>query len=132
MVKNMPGFSAHAVAAGLAVMDDVGQRSEKCWPRPWPQKSRTTEHFARLRHRLLDGMADIAGGGAGLHHPPMPRIMRFIGDFQSAFRAFRLISPTGYMRLVSPCQPSTITVTSILTMSPSRSSLSPGMPWQTT
>ena len=33
---------------------------------------------------------------------------------------------------VSPCQPSTITVTSMLAMSPSRSGRSPGMPWQTT
>ena len=36
------------------------------------------------------------------------------------------------MRLESPCQPSTISVTSMLTMSPSRSGLSFGMPWQTT
>ena len=36
------------------------------------------------------------------------------------------------MRLESPCQPSRIRVTSILTMSPSRSGLSFGMPWQTT
>src|ERR1043166_2166093 len=32
-------------------------------------------------------------------------------------RAFSLTSPTRYMRLVSPCQPSTMTVTSMLTMS---------------
>ena len=37
------------------------------------------------------------------------------------------------MRLVSPCQPSLITVTSMLTMSPSFSTLpSLGMPWQMT
>ena len=35
------------------------------------------------------------------------------------------------MRLVSPCQPSLITVTSMLTMSPFFSGLSLGMPWQT-
>ena len=41
--------------------------------------------------------------------------------------------PTKYMRLVSPCQPSLITVTSMLTMSPSFSTLaSLGMPWQIT
>ncbi len=41
--------------------------------------------------------------------------------------------PTQYMRLVSPCQPSLITVTSMLTMSPSFSTLaSLGMPWQMT
>jgi len=36
------------------------------------------------------------------------------------------------MRDESPCQPSTMRVTSMLTMSPSRSGLSLGMPWQTT
>ena len=35
------------------------------------------------------------------------------------------------MRLVSPCQPSLMTVTSMLTMSPFFSGLSFGMPWQT-
>ena len=40
--------------------------------------------------------------------------------------ARRETSPTRYMRLESPCQPSTIKVTSILTMSPSRSGLSVG------
>ena len=42
-------------------------------------------------------------------------------------------SPTTNMRLVSPYQPSSITVTSMLAMSPSRSRLSSlGMPWLTT
>jgi hypothetical protein len=37
------------------------------------------------------------------------------------------------MRLVSPCQPSLMTVTSILMMSPSFSTfVAPGMPWQIT
>ena len=41
--------------------------------------------------------------------------------------------PTKYMRLVSPCQPSLMTVTSMLTMSPSfRTLASLGMPWQMT
>ena len=35
------------------------------------------------------------------------------------------------MRLVSPWQPSLMTVTSMLTMSPLFSTRSPGMPWQT-
>ncbi len=35
------------------------------------------------------------------------------------------------MRLVSPCQPSLMTVTSMLTMSPLLSARSFGMPWQT-
>ena len=41
-------------------------------------------------------------------------------------------SPTMNMRLVSPYQPSLMTVTSMLTMSPFLSGLSFGMPWQTT
>jgi hypothetical protein len=48
---------------------------------------------------------------------------------RSARRATR---PTGYMRLESPCQPSRIRVTSILTISPSFSGLSAGIPWHTT
>jgi len=41
-------------------------------------------------------------------------------------------SPTTNMRLVSPCQPSLMTVMSRLTMSPFFSGLSFGMPWQIT
>ncbi len=41
-------------------------------------------------------------------------------------------SPAKNIFEVSPCQPSLITVTSILRISPSLSFLSPGMPWQTT
>ena len=40
--------------------------------------------------------------------------------------------PTTYMRLLSPCQPSLMTVTSMFRMSPSRSGRSSGMPWHTT
>ena len=46
--------------------------------------------------------------------------------------AFRAIGPITYIRLESPYQPSTMKVTSILTMSPSFRARSPGMPWQTT
>ena len=46
--------------------------------------------------------------------------------------ARRGTSPTRYMREESPCQPSTIRVTSMLTMSPSRSGFFSGRPWQTT
>ena len=61
----------------------------------------------------------------------MPRIID--SNVTSISRSARRgMSPTGYMRLESPCQPSRIKVTSILTMSPSLSGLSPGMPWQTT
>src|SRR5665213_4366818 len=42
------------------------------------------------------------------------------------------IGPIAYIRLESPYQPSTMKVTSTLTMSPSFSARSPGMPWQTT
>ena len=48
-------------------------------------------------------------------------------------RAFGEASPTTKVREVSPCQPSTMGVTSTLTMSPSRSTcFAAGMPWQTT
>jgi hypothetical protein len=40
--------------------------------------------------------------------------------------------PATYIRLVSPNQPSKMTVTSMFRMSPAFSTLSPGMPWQTT
>jgi hypothetical protein len=56
----------------------------------------------------LDGMPDVPGG--------VPRLDR------------RLISPTAYMRLVSPYQPSTISVTSMLRTSPSRNGLALGIP----
>jgi len=46
--------------------------------------------------------------------------------------ALRAIGPIAYIRLESPYQPSTMKVTSMLTMSPSFSGRSPGMPWQTT
>jgi hypothetical protein len=46
-------------------------------------------------------------------------------------RAAIEVSPTMNMRLVSPCQPSLMTVMSMLTMSPFLSGLSFGMPWQT-
>ena len=46
--------------------------------------------------------------------------------------AAMLPSPTMYMRLLSPCQPSLMMVTSMLTMSPFFSGRSSGMPWHTT
>ena len=46
--------------------------------------------------------------------------------------AFRFSAPAAYIRLVSPNQPSRITVTSMFRMSPSFSTFGPGMPWQTT
>ena len=51
-----------------------------------------------------------------------------------AHRRFAAIepSPTTNIRLVSPCQPSLMTVTSMFRVSPSFSGLSFGMPWQTT
>ena len=47
-------------------------------------------------------------------------------------RAAMEVSPTRNMRLLSPCQPSLMTVTSMLTMSLFFSGRSSGMPWQTT
>ena len=47
-------------------------------------------------------------------------------------RVLRAIGPIAYIRLESPYHPSTMKVTSMLTMSPSFSGRSPGMPWQTT
>ena len=40
--------------------------------------------------------------------------------------------PTKNVAFVSPCTPSRKSVTSMLTMSPSRSARSSGMPWQMT
>src|SRR6185437_3558043 len=80
---------------------------------------------------LLDRMADIAQRRAGAHLT-MPSIIA-----SCAVCTSRLAStegaPTKYMREVSPCQPSLITVTSQLMMSPSFSTLPGlGMPWQIT
>ena len=41
-------------------------------------------------------------------------------------------SPTRYVALLSPCTPPMYAVTSRLTMSPSRSTVESGMPWQIT
>ena len=46
--------------------------------------------------------------------------------------ALREGAPATYIRLESPNQPSTTTVTSMLRMSPAFSRFSDGMPWQTT
>ena len=66
----------------------------------------------------LDGVADVAGEGAGADHVDA-RASGTHRSPRSGVRRAALISPTGYMRLESPCQPSTISVTSMLTMSPS-------------
>ncbi len=47
-------------------------------------------------------------------------------------RAFTFGVPAAYMRDVSPCHPSRITVTSMFRTSPFSSFRSLGMPWQTT
>ena len=76
---------------------------------PWPQKSRTTEQRSHFGIDL-DGMADIAGGGARL--PRRPRASGAVGDLEQPLGR-RETLPTGNIRLESPCQPSTIKVTSI-------------------
>jgi hypothetical protein len=84
-----------------------------------------------------------AGLGEGLDGVPMsPRRapgLTFTMPFHMASKVIwhrRLAaiepSPTTNMRLLSPCQPSLMTVTSMLTMSPFFSGLSFGMPWHTT
>ena len=70
---------------------------------------------------------------------PSPEAKRLVDTtFEAMMAGIRAVRPGAgvpakYMRLVSPCQPSLITVTSMLMMSPSAStSCSLGMPWQTT
>ena len=54
-------------------------------------------------------------------------------DVNESRLAFNGGSPAKYIRLVSPCHPSSSGVTSMLTISPSRSTrLSDGIPWHTT
>ena len=52
--------------------------------------------------KALDGMADIAGRGAGLDGGDAPH-HALIGDFDQPLGAARNF-PTAYMRLESPCQ----------------------------
>jgi hypothetical protein len=81
-------------------------------------------------HEGLDGVADIAEVAPG-RIAAMPRI---IDSYVTSISSRALVEawPATYIRLLSPCQPSRITVTSMFTMSPSASTRSPGMPWQTT
>ncbi len=76
-------------------------------------------------------MADVAQGCARTHRTDAAP-HRFVGG-STRRRAITDGVPTKYMRLVSPCQPSLMTVTSILMMSPSFSTFpSLGIPWQMT
>ncbi len=86
----------------------------------------------KLAAETLDFITPEVGPGVTTE-----RLDRVCHDFIVGHGA--VAAPLGYrgfpmknMRLVSPCQPSRITVTSILMISPSRSTFrSPGMPWQT-
>ena len=77
-----------------------------------------------------DRVADVSQARAGLTLT-MPFHMASKVIWHSRLAAMPP-SPTTYMRLLSPCQPSLMTVTSMLTMSPFFSGRSSGMPWQTT
>ncbi len=96
---------------------------------PWPQNSRTTEK------PLYSAYIWIAWPMSPRRAPGLILAMPF--HMASKVRWHRrlaamLPSPTTYMRLLSPCQPSwVITVTSMLTMSPFFNGRSAGMPWQT-
>ncbi|CUJ13145.1 Uncharacterised protein [Achromobacter sp. 2789STDY5608633] len=95
---------------------------------PWPQNSRTTEK-------------PLASACFWMALPISPSVAPFLtcwmpfhmhSKVMSVRRRDRIdCSPTGYMRLVSPNQPSLMMVTSILRESPFFRALSPGMPWQT-
>jgi hypothetical protein len=79
----------------------------------------------------LDRRADVAEGVAGADGWSTPSISAsWVMSISRS--ALRLGVPATYMRELSPYQPSTITVTSMLRMSPSFSFRSDGMPWQTT
>jgi hypothetical protein len=74
-------------------------------------------------------VADVAEAGAGLTSS-MPFHMA-LWVTSTRRRASTEGLPTKNILLVSPWKPSLMTVTSTLTMSPSLSTLSPGIPWQT-
>jgi hypothetical protein len=127
MVKNMPSSST-GPSAGAAIVQHVRRRVED------PAKAVAAE-IADDRHALrldvgLDRMADVAEGVAGLDRRDAAH-QAFVGHFDQPF-GLAGKGPATYIRLVSPYQPSTITVTSMFRMSPSISTLGPGIPWQTT
>ncbi len=80
----------------------------------------------------LDGVAHVAQGGAGLDlFDAFPH--GFKGELAQAFAGNGGLANQENMRLLSPNQPSLVmTVTSTFRMSPFFSTLSLGMPWQTT
>ena len=96
---------------------------------PWPQNSRTTEK-------------PFFSANCWIEKPMSPRWMPGLTRMMPCHMASNVrphrrlaaidTSPTVNIRLVSPNQPSLITVTSTLTMSPFLRGLSLGMPWQTT
>ena len=96
---------------------------------PWPQNSRTTEK------PLLSANFWMAQPMSPRRTPGFTWVMPcHMASYVICTRRFAAIetSPTMNMRLVSPNQPSLMTVTSTLTMSPFFSGLSLGMPWHTT
>ena len=96
---------------------------------PWPQYSRTTEQWLSSTKRWI--AAPMSPSRAPGRTTRMPRHMA------SYVRSTRRCTcggtlPTQNIRLESPWNPSLMTVTSTLTMSPCLRRRSPGMPWQTT
>jgi hypothetical protein len=126
MVKVMPGLSSSSVPGGRSAAPAALHGSAgRCRGR----RTRAPREALAFGEGL-DGEADVAQAHAGLDlHDAVPHGL--VGDRHRRLAAMEA-SPTTNMRLVSPCQPSLMTVTSTLTMSPFFSGLSFGMPWHTT
>src|SRR5579872_993962 len=121
------GAQLHAFA-GAADMNDVRLVMEHA---PQPMTAEIAHHAHALWLDIaLNRMTDVACGGAGLYGSDAAH-HRLIGHLDQPLGLSRDrrdgIHPAG---IAIPS--STIKVTSILTMSPSFRSRSPGMPWQTT
>jgi hypothetical protein len=108
-------FLQHRACARAAVVQHVGRRVEH------PAKAMPAE-VAHHAHAVgldmgLDRMADVAKGGAGPHRLDARISASCVTWIRRVAKG--LAVPATYIRLVSPNQPSTITVTSMFRMSPS-------------
>ncbi len=96
---------------------------------PWPQKSRTTlKRLASTYTWMAWPTSPSVAPGRTAATP------RRSASNVTSIRLRALVDgvPAAYIRLLSPCQPSRMTVTSMFSTSPSSRRRSPGMPWQTT
>ena len=128
MVKIMPGLQ-HQAFARFAKVHHVGRL----------MKHFTNAVAAEITH---DRKAVVLRRKTEWRNPTSPKVApgftaampRIMASYVTSTKRRALIftSPTKYMRLESPNQPSKMGETSMFTMSPSRKILSPGMPWQTT